>query len=135
MDCLLDTGAMFSVLMERDADHAMARAFLRTPRLRLFSTAAMMGELYTLSRRRVGYQAARAAIVRIEGDPTIDIFQMEPPLDRETWAVIDEFAGVPLSYVDASLVALGRRLRIASVFSFDDDLRRAGLTLVPGGAG
>jgi predicted nucleic acid-binding protein len=38
----------------------------------------------------------------------------------------------PLSYADASLVVLGRRLRITTAFSFDDDLRACGFELVPG---
>lgn len=123
---------MFAALMPRDADHISARTYLRSPQLRLFSTAATIGELYTLSRRRVGYAVAHSAISRIRSDRTIQISLMDADLERATWSVIEEFAGVPLSYVDASLVALGRRLRIANVFSFDDDFRQAGLTLVPG---
>ncbi len=52
--------------------------------------------------------------------------------DAQIWEVIDEFAGVPLSYADASLMALGRRLRVSRVFGFDSDLQAAGLSLVPG---
>lgn len=132
MDCLLDSGAMFSALVERDSDHAQARAFLRTPNLRLFTTSAAMGELYTLTRRRAGYAAAIGVIRRMRADLTIETRVVDGDLEHDTWAVIEEFAGVPLSYVDASLVALGRRLRITSAFSFDDDLRGAGLTLIPG---
>lgn len=132
MDCLLDSGAMFSALVERDADHIQARAFLRTRNLRLFTTSAALGELYTLTRRRAGYAVAIGVVRRMRADLTIEARIMDADLERETWGAIEEFAGVPLSYVDASLVALGRRLRITSVFSFDDDLRGAGLTLLPG---
>ena len=131
MDCLLDSGAMFSALVARDSDHVQARAFLRTRNLRLFTTAAVVGELYTLTRRRADYAAAITVIRRIRTDLTIETRIMDADLERDTWSAVEEFAGVPLSYVDASLVALGRRLRISRAISFDDDLRKAGLTLVP----
>ncbi|MEO6045829.1 MAG: PIN domain-containing protein [Tepidiformaceae bacterium] len=132
MDCLLDSGAMFSAVVERDRDHLQARASLRTPNLRLFTTAAAMGELYTLIRRRSDYAAAIGVSRRVRTDFTIETRIMDADLEHDTWPAVEEFAGVPLSYVDASLGALGRRLRIRHTFSFDDDLRAAGLTLVPG---
>ena len=118
-------------MVERDRDHTAARAFLRTRNLRLFTTAAAVGELYTLTRRRAGYAAAIAVVRRIRQDATIDVRLMDAELERDAWVAIEELAGVPLSYVDASLVALGRKIRIAVVFSFDDDLRQAGLHLLP----
>ena len=36
-----------------------------------------------------------------------------------------------LSYADASLVALSEKLHMETIFTFDDDFRRAGLTVVP----
>ena len=131
MDYLLDSGAMFSAIVECDNDHVQARAFLRTRNLKLFTTAAVIGELYTLTRRRTDYAVASGLVRRLRTDPTIDTRVMDAELERDTWAALEEFAGVPLSYVDASLVALGRKLRITSAFSFDDDLRNAGLVLVP----
>ena len=127
----MDTGGMFAALAANDKYHATARAYLRTPHLRLLTTSAVIGELYTLVLRRVGYSAASGIVRRLRSDATVDIWLMEASLERETWAALDEYAGVPLSYVDASLVALGKRLRITVAFSFDEDLRNAGLTTVP----
>lgn len=62
----------------------------------------------------------------------LTVHQVDAAADAEIWRVIDEFAGVPLSHADASLVALGRTLRVPRVFSFDSDLRTAGLELLPG---
>jgi predicted nucleic acid-binding protein len=56
---------------------------------------------------------------------------VDDEFDQSIWRVIDEFAGVPMSYADASLVVLARRLRVPRVFSFDSDLKLAGLDLVP----
>jgi len=62
---------------------------------------------------------------------TVAIHHFSPADEAQIWAVLDEFAGVPLSYADASLVALGQRLKLTAAFTFDDDLRQAGLEMVP----
>jgi predicted nucleic acid-binding protein len=91
----------------------------------------VLGEAYTYLRARDGYGVALNAVegVRASGVATIEFIDRD--FDRRIWDTIREFAGVPLSYVDASLVVLGQRLRLRRVFSFDDDLRQAGLELVP----
>jgi predicted nucleic acid-binding protein len=63
----------------------------------------------------------------------VTVYQSSPAFDAAAWGVIDEFAGVPLSYADAAIVALAREIGLQEVFSFDSDLRLAGLTLVPAG--
>jgi predicted nucleic acid-binding protein len=63
----------------------------------------------------------------------ITVHQSSAEFDAAAWDIIDEFAGVPMSYADATIVALARDLGLQEVFSFDSDLRLAGLTLVPTG--
>ena len=104
---------------------------MRTAGLRLFTTSAIVGEIYTYMRSRDGYGVSRALVRSLAESRVTAIHQLDEVFDSAIWHVIDEFAGVPMSYADASLVVLGRRLRIQKVFSFDDDLRAAGLELVP----
>ena len=85
----------------------------------------------TRFRRRAGYRAAAEAVRNLRGSQVLSVHHVDEAFDRDIWAAIDEFSGVPLSYADASLVVLGRRLRIRQAFSFDVDLRSAGLDLVP----
>ena len=47
------------------------------------------------------------------------------------WSLLREYAGVPLSYADASLIVLGKKLGIGSIFTFDSDFRLAGMNVVP----
>ena len=132
MDVLLDTGGIAATALVRDQWHAEARQFARTPGLRLQTTTIVVGEAYTLLRRRSGYELGRRSVRALVTGQTVRVHHVDAAFDRDIWATIDEFAGVPLSYADASLVVLGRRLRIRQAFAFDEDLRACGLELVPG---
>ena len=132
MDVLVDTSAVVAMMVRRDQRHSVARAFGRSPNLRVHTTSAVLGEIHTIMRSRHGFAPARTAVRGLQQGQTSTIVHVDDAFDASIWALIDEFAGVPLSYEDASLVVLGRRLRIQQVFGFDDDLRAAGLELVPG---
>jgi predicted nucleic acid-binding protein len=131
-ECLLDSGPISALAMPDDQFHDRARAYSRTPNLRLHTTAAAAGEAYTFIRRRSTFAIAFRALQGIRSSSVITVHTMDDDLERGTWRVIEEFAGVPLSYVDASLVALGRQLRVRRIFAFDEDFALAGLELVPG---
>lgn len=124
---------MYAAARPDDPDHDVARAFLRTSRLRLHTTAVIAGEAYTLLRRRYDYAMAMRWAAAARRSELVTIHFAGPEDDARTWAILERLAGVPLSYADASLIALGERLGIRSVFAFDEDFRGAGLELVPGG--
>jgi predicted nucleic acid-binding protein len=126
-----DTSAIFASITTTDQAHALAREFRDDTPLELVIGQPVLEELYTLARRRIGYaRAMRLAEEFVAGHAGVVVLQTDD--DRAaTWAVLREYSGVPLSYADASIVVLARQLRINEVFSFDDDLRQAGLILVP----
>lgn len=131
MDCLYDTSAIYAVSRPDDPNHARARAFIRSPRLKLHTTSVIVGEAYTLLRRRYDYEHAMrwAATARRSNLVTIHAASSED--DVLAWTILERYSGVPLSYADASLIALGERLGIQSAFAFDEDFQQAGLALVP----
>lgn len=131
MNALLDTSGMVASVDRRDARHADARAFLRQPGLQLATTSVIAGELYTMIRRRLGNAAALEWARSGRQSSILSIHHPSAAEESVIWETLSEFAGVPLSYADASLIALGRTLRISTVFSFDSDFRAVGLTTVP----
>jgi predicted nucleic acid-binding protein len=131
MDVLLDTVPIAAATIRREGLHTRSRAYFRTPGLRLHTTSEILAESYTFLRRRASYRVAHETVVSLRASQTVRIYHIDEAFDRDIWAAIDEFSGVPLSYADASLVVLGRRLRIRHAFSFDADLRAVGLELVP----
>lgn len=129
---MLDTSAIAAFTGADSELHDVARAMVREPHLRLLTTSAVIGEAFTLLRRRIDYGFAFRVVRDLQASSVVTIHHVDTSLEAETWRIIEEFAGVPLSYVDGTLIALGRRLRISRVFAFDDDFARAGLRLAPG---
>jgi predicted nucleic acid-binding protein len=128
---LLDTSAMYASLVRDDQHRAAARAFFRTPNLQLVTTSIVVGEMYTLMNQRHGYAAANALRDLLVPAARITVHHLDIAEEARIWDTLRRHAGIPLSYADASLVVLGQLLAIDTVFSFDDDFRRAGLKTVP----
>ena len=105
---------------------------MRQPSLRLATTSAVLSETYTLVRRRMGYLEATNQIDALRRSSVVRIVFIDEQFDREIWSKLEVLRHIPLSYVDASLIVLGERLRIRRIFTFDDDFRAAGMDVVPG---
>lgn len=131
MRCLLDTSAAYAVSDSRDDHHAAAAAWAARPGFDYFTTGVVQGELYTLLRRRRGYRVAMDWIAAASANDALTVIDLDGARLVHIWDTLRRHAGVPLSYADASLVVLGQLLAIDTVFSFDDDFRRAGLKTVP----
>jgi predicted nucleic acid-binding protein len=132
-DVLFDTSGAFALIIPRDQFHRQARAFVGGARnLRLHIPEVVLGETYTTLRRRQGYQVAMRWVDGVLRSSTIVLHRPEPDDYESAWSVLREYAGVPLSYADASVVALGRATGIKDVFSFDTDFASCGMRLVPG---
>jgi predicted nucleic acid-binding protein len=98
----------------------------------MHTTSAVVAEVYTLLRRRAGFPAAMRASAGLLNSSFVTVHFIDPPFDAEIWRKLEALRGLPLSYVDASLIVLGERMRIRRIFTFDEDFRDAGLEVVPG---
>ncbi len=132
MRVLLDTSAAYALTDRRDPLHLQARAFARTPGLSLVTTSAIVAETYTIVRRRIHYRAAMEWVQSVQTGSHVAVEHVGRDQDTRIWFLLREFSGVPLSYADASVVALGRATAIPQVFTFDTDFTACGLRLVPG---
>jgi predicted nucleic acid-binding protein len=126
-----DSSGIYSSLDGGDRDFRRAIEFVLRKDVELVLPDAAIEELYALMRKRMGASAAmQVATAFLDGQSGTVIPQTEQ--DRaETWALLKTYMGIPLSYVDASIIVLGRRLGFSDVFTFDDDFRMAGMTMVP----
>lgn len=129
---MLDTAAVFALLAPSDEHHAEARRFVDEHRgLHYHTTTAIVAEAYTVLRRRQGYRVAMDWADGFRASSVVTIEFADPKQEQHAWDVLRRMAGVPLSYADASLVALSETLHMETIFTFDDDFRHAGLTVVP----
>jgi len=103
----------------------------RSSGLQLVTTSVIVGETYTLLNDRHGYSVAMRWTEAQRTGALTDVIHLDETEELSIWATLRAFGGVPLSYQDASLIVLGKKLGIRSVFTFDSDFRQAGLNVVP----
>ncbi len=131
MAVFVDTGAWFAASVPSDADHAAAKAFIRSDIEPFVTTDYVYDELLTLFQTRghlnrardwVGQvRAGRCEIVRVTGD------DVEKATD-----VFFRFGDKDWSFTDCASVVVMQRLNIRLAFSFDDHFRQFGtVTVVP----
>jgi hypothetical protein len=113
---LLDTGPLVALFDPRDADHQWARDVLRRVRTPLFTTAAVLTEVFHLLDPKSRGSAAVREFVAAGGARVW--FLSEGSL-RRCFALMDKYADHPMDFADASLVAAGEALRITRVFTLD----------------
>lgn len=132
-DVLLDTSGAFALIIGRDQFHRRARLYATSQRnLRFHVPEVVLAETYTTLRRRQGYATAMRWATSVMSSSTVTVHRPTGGDLDQAWAILREFSGVPLSYADASLIALARKTSVDRVFSFDADFERCGLRLVPG---
>lgn len=52
-------------------------------------------------------------------------------IEDSAWSILEHYADVPLSFTDATTIAVARSRRIREVFAFDEDFEAAGLSVGP----
>ena len=129
---LVDTSAIYALNKRDDDDHEAARAHNVALSARMHTTSAVVAETYTLLRRRAGFEMANRVVSALRLSSFVAVHYVDEQFDGEIWRKLEVLRGIPLSYVDASLIVLGERLRIRRIFTFDDDFRAAGMDVVPG---
>lgn len=131
---LIDTSAIHALNLTFDPYYGRARAHSIAFSGRLHTTAPALEESFTLMRRRAGYDTASRVVDSLRRSDFVTIHFIDRDFDADIWKKLETLRGIPLSYVDASLIVLGERLRIRRIFTFDEDFREAGLEVVPGDA-
>jgi predicted nucleic acid-binding protein len=113
--------------LPRDSRHQAARALEDVvSREQLATTELVLGEVWTILRRRLGHPGAHSAIDAIRALPAIRIEPVEKELAAEAWSWLRVHDELPYSFVDATSFALMTRLRIAEALAFDGDFAAAG---------
>lgn len=129
----VDTSAWFALLDADDHDHAAAlRRFRRATNQQrpLVSTNHVLGETYTLTRRRLGNRAALAFLQQTRGDPLVQRVFVPETWEEEAQWLLARYDDQPFSYVDATSFVAMRQLRIQEALTFDRDFLVAGFVLV-----
>lgn len=122
-----------------DASFWIGRALPRDPRYetskaleevvrraQLVTTPAVLGETWTILRRRLGHARALSALDAIRALRGIRVERVDEAIEDEAWTWLRVHDERPYSFVDATSFALMRKLRIREALAFDGDFAAAG---------
>jgi predicted nucleic acid-binding protein len=127
----VDTSFWFSLQDRLDRHHEEAAALATTQsRERLLSTNHVVGETWTLIRRRLGHAAAVGFLDRLRPLPNLEVAWTDEGLEGEAWAWLRRRDEREYSFVDATSFAVMRRRRIHQALAFDGDFAAAGFVEV-----
>jgi predicted nucleic acid-binding protein len=123
----VDTSFLAGFILTRDSAHAVARALgsrlLSEP---LCTSELILGETWTLLRKRVGHRHAMSWVDYVRAMPRIHIEPVDDAITSEAWAWLRIHDERPYTFVDATSFVLMRKLRITDALAFDGDFAAAG---------
>lgn len=125
-----DTSFWFGLQERRDRRHEAARALATRGVGRVVTTNHVVGETWTLIRRRAGHPAAVGFLDRLGALPEVEVVQVDAATEAEAWRWLRSRPEREYSFVDATSFALMRRRRIREALAFDGDFNAAGFVEV-----
>jgi predicted nucleic acid-binding protein len=129
----VDTSAFVALAVRTDAHHKRAAAFYRKlpPAATLSTSDYVVDETLTRLRKVAGHAAAVAVGRALRESTLARVVRLEPVDLDAAWALFQRYADKDLSFTDCTSVAAMERLRIPSIFTFDDDFAKIGVKVTP----
>jgi uncharacterized protein len=129
---LVDSSAYLALIDEDDENHDTAVTILQqliSGRFRQFTTNYMLAEAHALILSTLGNQKANEFLQRILDSNTV-IVRANLRDEEMARSILFRYTDKLFSYTDAISFAIMSRLGISSAFSFDDDFRQYGWTIL-----
>ena len=123
----VDTSFLVGLALRNDSNHRDAGRLLDRLEGELVCTSELvLGEVWTLLRKRVGHRHAMSWVDRVRAlDKTlVELVDANVTNDAWTWLRVHDERSY--SFVDATSFALMRRKRITDALAFDGDFAAAG---------
>ncbi len=125
-----DTSFWFALAERRDRHHDDARALVRAGVGRVCVSNHVVGETWTLLRRRAGHWAAVGFVDRLAQLPDVQVVHVDAATEEDAWRWLRRHDEREYSFVDATSFAVMRRRRIREALAFDGDFNAAGFVEV-----
>lgn len=126
----VDTSAWYAYLVAADKHHKAVRRLLESP-MALATSNMIFSELSTLLMARGDESVALPFGDTLRDGQLCNMVRVAEEDEVYAWHILHDRRGRGLSYVDATVVAIMRRLRLTTIATFDDGFREFGVTLLP----
>lgn len=118
MTVVADTGALYALVDAGDVWHARVTTWWRSNSSAIVIPVTVLPEICSLLQTRIGPAAELAFVQGLAEDE----FTVEPTESEDfvrAASLIDQYADLPLGFVDASIVAMAERLEARDVLTTD----------------
>lgn len=116
LSALADAGALYALLDRSDSWHERVRRWWEQPLGEIVLPATILPQITSLLGRGVGSHAEEAFVRALAaGEFAVEPLEMDD-LARAA-ELMGTYAGLPLGFVDASIVALAERLEVTSLLT------------------
>lgn len=121
-----DTSFWVGLQVARDARHDQAVALWRADLAGVRTSTLVVGETWTLLRRRADHRAAVRFVDLVEASRRVTVLHVDETTTARAWAWLRRRDERMYSFVDATSFELMRRERITEALAFDGDFTAAG---------
>jgi predicted nucleic acid-binding protein len=130
---LIDTSALHALNYARDDYHAQALAYFKSlaGRVKPILTEWVFVETMNLTKARLGPAYAIAFGRQLKTSKAFYPLILTDIDKRTTWDIFEQYQDKHWSYVDCSLLAVARRLKVKKIFAFDHHFQQMELEVVP----
>jgi predicted nucleic acid-binding protein len=126
-----DTSFWYALGDRDDRRHREARSLAASARRsQILTSNHVVGETWTLVRRRMGHQIALLVLELISRLPNVQVAHLREPIERDAWEWLRRHDERQYSFVDATSFALMRARGIREALAFDGDFTAAGFVEV-----
>lgn len=121
-----DTSFWYSLQERRDRHHREAEKLARTERGGIVTSNHVVGETWTLLRRRASHGAGVGFLDRVVKLPNVEIVHVDEDTEADALRWLRRHDEREYSFVDGTSFAVMRRRRIREALAFDGDFAAAG---------
>ncbi|MGH2980412.1 MAG: type II toxin-antitoxin system VapC family toxin [Solirubrobacterales bacterium] len=122
-----DTSFWFALAERGEPRHAAAKALLQgARRTQIVVSNHVVGETWTLLRRRSGHAAGLGFLERLSRLVNVEVVHIDEATENDAWEWLRRHDEREYSFVDATSFGLMRARGIREAFAFDGDFSAAG---------
>lgn len=126
----VDTSFWFGLQHRNDPHHSAAAALAAQDQDPWLTSTHVVGETWTIIRRRLGHRAAVGFLDRLHVLPHVEIAHVDAALEADAWVWLRRHDEREYSFVDATSFAMMRHRSITEALAFAGDFSAAGFVEV-----